>query len=174
MVTLSSASSSLCMNACAYVAVDEVDDVLHRGARQENALDAHLFKLRDVHVGDDAADDDEHVVQALLMQELHDARTDMHVRSGQDRQPDHVGILLQRRTHYLLRRLPEARVNHLHAGVSKRTGNHLGPTVVAIEAWLGDNDADYLHYRNASGAQGPGLGWPEALLGPTGPDSRGL
>src|ERR1051326_5889988 len=40
---------------------DEVDDVLHRGAWQEYALDADGVQLRNVHVGNDAADHDEHV-----------------------------------------------------------------------------------------------------------------
>ena len=43
--------------------VDEVDDVLHRRAGQEDALDASVLQLRDVDVGNDPADDDQHVVE---------------------------------------------------------------------------------------------------------------
>src|SRR5437762_13468510 len=62
MVTLSSARRSFFIDvldghARAAVARDEVDDVLHGGAGQEDAFDADRVQLRDVDVGDDAADD---------------------------------------------------------------------------------------------------------------------
>ena len=70
----------------------------------------------------------------------------MHVRAGQNRQADDVGVFLQRRADDLLGRLPQARVDHLHAGVAQRARDHLGAAIVAIEARLRDDDADLLHY----------------------------
>ena len=55
------------------------------------------FSFGDVDVGNDAADHDLHVVQALLLQQLHHARADVHVRARQNRQADDVGVFLQRR-----------------------------------------------------------------------------
>ena len=95
IVTLSSASRSLCgtrlhlldarTGRCSLM---KSTMLLHRAARQEDPLDAHRLQLRDVDVRDDAADHDEHVVQPLLLQQLHHARADVHVRARQDRQAD--------------------------------------------------------------------------------------
>ena len=54
------------LDSRARVLVDEIDDVLHRRAGEEDAADAHRVQLRDIHVGNDAADDDQHVGQPLL------------------------------------------------------------------------------------------------------------
>src|SRR5258705_12713177 len=85
IVTLSSASRSFFAIAIldtyprAGVAVDKVDDILHRGSREEYALDSHLVQLGDVDVGNNAADYHQHVLQSLLPQELHQAPADVHM-----------------------------------------------------------------------------------------------
>src|SRR5688500_16774110 len=60
MVTLSSARSKVCgtsgSGGGARVGVDEIDDVLHRRPRQEDAFHADLLEPWDVHVRDDTAD----------------------------------------------------------------------------------------------------------------------
>ena len=61
------------------------------------ALDADRLQLRDVDVGNDAADHHQHIVEPLLLQQLHQPRRDVIVRAGQDRQADDVGVFLQRR-----------------------------------------------------------------------------
>src|SRR5690349_14453940 len=61
MVALSSARrsfldiSTLLTDVRVHAPRDEVDDVLHRRARQEDAVDADGVQLRNVDVGDDAA-----------------------------------------------------------------------------------------------------------------------
>ena len=55
------------------------------------------------------ADGDEHVVDALLVQQLDDPRHERHVRAREDRQPDGVGVLLDDGLDDLLRRLVQAR-----------------------------------------------------------------
>ena len=59
----------------------------------------------------------------------------------------------------LLRRLAQARVDHLHAGVAQRPGDDLGAAVVAVEARLGDDDADFLIHgcSRSSAVQDPQL-----------------
>ena len=64
------------------------------------------------------------------------------MRAGEDREPDGVGVLLQDGLDDLLRRLVQAGVDDLHAGVAQRAGDDLGAAVVAVEAGLGDDDAD--------------------------------
>src|SRR6185436_2888803 len=149
MVTLSSARRSFLRIALRFhprthVAGDEVDDLLHRRPGQEDTLDPHLVQLRDVHVRNDAADDDEHVLETLLAEQLHHARTDVHVRPRQDREADGVRILLERGGDDLFGSLAQPGINHFHAGIAQGAGNHLRATVVAVEPGLGNDDA-YFH-----------------------------
>ena len=65
-----------------------------------------------------------------------------HVRAGEHRQPDRVGVLLDRRLDDLLGRLVQAGVDDLHAGVAQRAGDDLGAAVVPVEPGLGDDDPD--------------------------------
>ncbi len=76
------------------------------------------------------------------LQQLDDARDERHVRAGEDREADGVGVLLDHGRGDLLGRLVEAGVDHLHAGVAQRAGDDLGAAVVPVEAGLGDDDAD--------------------------------
>ncbi len=107
--------------------------------------DPDRLELGDVDIGNDAPDHDQHVVQALLADQFHHARADLRVRPGEDRQPDDVGVLLERGGHHLFRGLAQAGVDHLHARVAKAARNHLGAAVVAVEARLGDHDSDLTH-----------------------------
>src|SRR5262245_62473434 len=49
------------------VGANEVDDVLHRRAGQEDPFDAHRLQVGNVHVGNDPPDHDQHIVEALLL-----------------------------------------------------------------------------------------------------------
>ena len=129
---------------------DEPDHVLHGRAREEHATNPELIQQRDVGVRNDPAQHDEHVVQALRLEQFHDAWTDVQVRTRQDRQADDIRVLLQCRRHNLLRSLPEAGIDHLHAGIAERAGNDLRPTVVTIQPGLGDHHSDTLTHRPGS------------------------
>src|SRR5690606_2963323 len=126
-----------------------VDDVLHRTSGQENALDTHGLELRDVDVGDDPAHQHQDIVQALFLQELHQARAHVHVRPAQDRQPDDVGVLLKRGGGNLLGRLAQAGVDDLHTRITQRPRNDLGAPIVPIEPGLRDNDSYFSHAQNS-------------------------
>src|SRR6266581_2223621 len=65
------------------VLLEEVDDVLERGARPEHALQARLLELRDVLGRNDAAARDDDVRGFLLLQDFHDAREERHVRAAE-------------------------------------------------------------------------------------------
>ena len=101
-----------------------------------------LLELGDVLRRDRPADGDHHVVRVLLAQQLDDARHERHVRARQDREPDGVGVLLDDGLDDLLGRLVQPGVDDLHPRVAQRAGDDLRAAVVAVEARLGDDDAD--------------------------------
>ena len=86
--------------------------------------------------------DDDDVPGVLLLEQLDHLRHERHVRAGQDRQADRVGVLLQRGLDDLLGGLVQAGVDDLHACIAQGAGDDLRPAVVAVEPGLGDDDAD--------------------------------
>ncbi len=135
-------------------APNEVDDLRRRRARTEDAGDAELAQFLGVVVGDRAADHHDDVLDPVLAQELEDARYEGHVRAGEDRDADGVGVLLDRGLDDLLGCLVEAGVDDLHAGIAERAGNDLGAAIVPIEARLRDDHADVpCHGAEPSSAQ---------------------
>ena len=64
------------------------------------------------------------------------------VGPGQEREADRVGVLLDHGFGDLLRGLVEAGGDDPQACVAQGAGDDLGATVVAVEARLGDDDAD--------------------------------
>ncbi len=99
-------------------------------------------QLFGVVLGNRSAHHHDHVLDAVLAQELEDARHERHVRAGEDRDADGVSVLLDRGLDDLLRRLMKARVDHLHAGIAERAGDDLRAAVVPVEPRLGDDDSD--------------------------------
>ncbi len=103
--------------------------------------DSHRLELGNIDVRNDPADEHRHVVQPLFPKQFHQSGADVHVGAAQNRQADHIRVFLQRRRGNLLGRLAQPRVNHFHAGIPERPGDHLGTAVVPIESGLGDDDA---------------------------------
>src|SRR5215212_944568 len=96
----------------------EVDDVTRRGTGCENLGDALPLQLGSVRRRNRPAQDDEYVLRAVLLQTVEDPRHECHVRPGEDRDPDRVGVLLDRRLDDLLGRLMQTGVDNLHARIS--------------------------------------------------------
>ena len=71
-------------------------------------------------------------------QQLRDARHERHVRARQDRQADHVDVLLERGRGDHLGRLAKAGVDDFEALVAQPAREHLGAAVVAVQSGLGD------------------------------------
>jgi hypothetical protein len=80
-----------------------------------------------------AAAKDEAVPHVLLLEQLDDPREQRHVRAWQQRDTDHVDVLLDRGGDDLLETATQARVDHLHPGVAQRAGGGLDPAVVDVE-----------------------------------------
>ena len=100
-------------------AAQEIDDRARRRARGEDLGDAEPLELVGVLRRNRAADDDEDVTRVVLAETLYDPRHQRHVRARENRDPDRVRVLLDRGLDDLLRRLVEARVDDLHAGVAQ-------------------------------------------------------
>ena len=88
--------------------------------------------------------------------------------AGQDRQPDHVDVLLEGGGDDHLRRLAQARVDDLEALVAQAAREHLGAPVVAVEAGLGDEDLDRSvgHGADCNPSGGPGERVPSTITAP--------
>jgi len=58
-----------------------------------------------------------------------------------------IGVqgLLERGGNNLLGRLTEPHVDDLHPGIAQRPRDHLGAPIMPVEAWLCDDDADFVH-----------------------------
>src|SRR5260370_22843992 len=105
----------------------------------------HTGFLEQVYVlfRDSATHEHQHVVNVILFEQLHDAGNDGVMSAGENRETDYRHVFLQRGADDHLRRLAQAGVDDLHAGVAQSAGNHLGAAVVAVEARLGYQDADF-------------------------------
>lgn len=121
---------------------DELDDLRDRRTRSEDLRHAELTESVSVLSGNRAADDYEHIVQAVFSEAVDDPGDERHMRTGEDRDADRVCVLLKGGLNDLLGRLVEARIDDLHAGVPQRPCDDLCPAVVAVEAGLRDHDAD--------------------------------
>ena len=96
------------------------------------------------------------------------------MRAGQDREADDVHVLLDRRGHDLLGRLAQARVDDFHPRVPQRPGDDLGAAVVAVEAGLGDQDADGARHAGSAVYQSMiATGSPDAQRGCPSAPGRG-
>ena len=84
---------------------DEGHDGAHRRPWLEHPLDSDVAQARQIHIRNDASHHHQHVVEALLLKQLHDPGTHVVVGTRQDRQPDHAGVLLERGLDDLLAQL---------------------------------------------------------------------
>src|SRR5258708_28307413 len=119
-----------------HMLADELNDVVHRSPRLENAGHADLLEAFNILIGDNAANQDQHVVHFPLLQQVHHARNDGVVRARENRESDDLHVFLQRGADDHLRSLPQAGVDDLHNSIAKGASDHLGAAVVAVEARL--------------------------------------
>ena len=64
------------------------------------------------------------------------------MRAAENTQTDDIDIFLQGGFGDHLGRLADAGVDHFKASVAQGTRHHFGPTIMAIQAGLGDENAD--------------------------------
>src|SRR5262245_36641248 len=91
----SMASRLACVSTLGNVPPDIIDDVFGRYSRLEDFTHPERLEFGNILVGNDATDEDKHIIELLLLHELHDAGTESHVSSGEHRKADDVYIFLQ-------------------------------------------------------------------------------
>src|SRR5215204_1947853 len=74
--------------------LEPADDLRERGAGREDRGHTCLAQARDLVGRDDPAPEHEHVADALVAQQRHDAREQRVVRAREHRETDGVGVLL--------------------------------------------------------------------------------
>ena len=116
-------------------------DLGQRRTWREHACHAGGLQRGDVGVGDDAADHDEHVGATLLREQLDHLGHEREVRTREQREAHGVGVFLDDCLDDLLRGLVQAGVDDLEALVAQGAGDDLGPSVMAIQAGLGNDDS---------------------------------
>ena len=96
---------------------------------------------------------------APFPQLLHHLREQRHVGAGVAREPDGVGVLLDRGLGDLLGRLVQAGVDHLEARVAQSARDDLGSPVVPVEPGFRHHDAMLARHRRRvyRGSGSPGL-----------------
>ena len=82
------------------------------------------------------------VLQVVGFQQRLQLGAEGEVRAGQAGQGDDVDVLVEGHARNGLRRLPQAGVDDLHAGVHEGAHDDLGALVVAVEAGLGQQHLD--------------------------------
>ena len=110
-----------------------------RGAGGKELGDTDLFELGDIGDGDDSTAEHHHFIESPLPEELEDTGKERHVRAGEQREADGIGIFLQGGLGDLLRRLVQTGVDHLEAAVSEGAGDDLGTAVVTVQTRFGDD-----------------------------------
>src|SRR5262249_34574981 len=85
-----------------YVAFDVFDDGFGRRPGQENLIDSDCLKGGNVLIGNNSTCDNQHVIDVLLLQELHNSREDDVMRAREDREADAIDVFLQSRVGNLL------------------------------------------------------------------------
>src|SRR5579883_2182176 len=121
-----------------YGLTDGANDLVKRGAGAKDLADAHRLDSRHILIWNDPASEDDDVGHTARPQRLHDARKERQVGTGVDRQPHRLDVLLERRLRNHLWGLADTGVDHLHAGVAERPRHHLRPSIVPVEARLGN------------------------------------
>lgn len=125
------------------VVADELDGSVKERAGAEDGGDAFGLEEGDVLLGDGAADDDEDVLRAALVEKLGDAGDDGVVCAGENAETDAVDIFLNGGVDDHFRGLAEAGVDDFHTCVAEGACDDLCATVVAVEAGLGNENADW-------------------------------
>ena len=92
------------------------------------------------------------MVQPRLVEKVHHTGNKRHVGTAEDAEAEPGGVLVGDGAHHGFRRLPQASVDDLHAGVAQGAGHHLDAAVVAVQPDLGKHNANWNRFRRHEGS----------------------
>jgi hypothetical protein len=108
---------------------------------RKNALHADLIQGLEIPLGDDAPHDDQDISDSLFLQGFRHQPGGLDVRARQAADADHIHSFLQNRLGDHFRGVAEAGVNDLHPGVPQGHGHQLGPPVMTVQAYFGNENS---------------------------------
>jgi len=135
------------LGCAARVLADEVNDLVHPGARCEDRAHSEFFQTRHIFIGDDSAAKDDYVCQPCFPRQINDSREKCHMRAGQNRQPDRIDVFLHGSAHDHLGSLAETGVDDFHPGVSKRARDDFDAAIVPVKSGLRE-EYSYSFFRH--------------------------
>src|SRR5690606_34804353 len=131
-----------------HVFVDELHDVLGVRPGAKDGLEAQVLECLGVLFGDDAATEEQDIIDAALLELFDDTREEFEMRAGENAETDDIDVFLEGGFGDHFGRLADAGVDHLAATVAQGAGDDLGTAIMAIEARLRDENADFLCGRS--------------------------
>src|SRR6266850_251349 len=132
-----------------HILTDKLDNLIHSGSGAKDGGHAGFLQRLNILFRDGAAQQQQYVIHFVAAQQFGHAWNNGVVRARQDRQADYVHVFLQRGVHYHLGSLPQAGVDHFHAGVAQSASYHFGAAIVAVEPGLGHQHTDFSLSRHA-------------------------
>src|SRR5438445_4652791 len=130
--------------------VNKRNDILSGRAREKYFRDADFLQRRNIRFWNDAAEHHGNVIHAFIVQQAHKLGAERIMRAGKNREPDDVNIFLYRCGGNHLRRLTQAGIDHLHAGIAQRPRDDLGAAVMSIQPRLRTKNP-YLFFWHVGG-----------------------
>jgi hypothetical protein len=124
--------------------VDEFGDGIQARSGGEDAVNSQIPQTLYILRRDIAADQDQRV-EALRSKASHQLFEDGAMGPGQDRESDHVDVLLRGIAHDLFDGLMQSGVDDFEPRLAEGKGDDPGPSVMTIEPWLGEQNADRPH-----------------------------
>jgi hypothetical protein len=126
--------------------VNEIYHLAGEGTHGEYTVNPDFPQRLDIVIGDGSADQEHDVVvriaaQAVSFQRIDQAGHEPHVGAGEDADADNVHVLLGGGGGHLVGSDSHTEIDNLHAGVAEGSGDDLHPTVMPVQAELGEEDA---------------------------------
>ena len=108
----------------------------HRGIERSAGAKDGCYALRlqecSILLRNRSSEDDENVIRATLLQHRRNAWDDDIVSARENAQPHAIHIFLKGSVDDHLRRLPQSRIDDLHARIAKSASNDLSTAVMSI------------------------------------------
>ena len=116
----------------------KLNDLFEGRARRKDLLHAHLLETANVLLRNDSAAKNRDVACLVFFEEPDHLAEQSHMGGGVDGKTDGVHVFLKRRAGDLFRRVVNAEIDHLDAGVAQRPRDDLDAPVVAVETDFGN------------------------------------